>query len=149
MGATTALSLGDPVRHPVNFRAPARLLSLDGRWFSRTIRQSASRCGSPTPPSTSTAGCQARRSSRPRGRRSGSCAPSRRPRRAVLTRASLTVCREGCSATPYRWAPRRCFHGSRVGLRIPLTIFQFVGMDVWAAPTSYEYAQSVLFQLSQ
>jgi hypothetical protein len=38
MGTATALSIGDPVRHPVNFWAPARLLSLDGRWFSCTIR---------------------------------------------------------------------------------------------------------------
>lgn len=36
--ATTALSFGGPVRHPVNFWAAARLLSLDGRWFSCTIR---------------------------------------------------------------------------------------------------------------
>jgi hypothetical protein len=36
--AATALPFGDPVRHPVNFWAPARLLSLDGRWFSCTIR---------------------------------------------------------------------------------------------------------------
>ncbi len=34
----TALPIGDRVRHPVNFWAPARLLSLDGRWFSCTIR---------------------------------------------------------------------------------------------------------------
>ena len=34
----TALSFGDAVRRPVNFWAPARLLSLDGRWFSCTIR---------------------------------------------------------------------------------------------------------------
>ena len=38
MGTATALSFGDHVRHPVNFWAPARLLSLDGRWFSCTIR---------------------------------------------------------------------------------------------------------------
>src|SRR5229473_6711526 len=38
IGTATALSFGDPVRHPVNFWAPARLLSLDGRWFSCTIR---------------------------------------------------------------------------------------------------------------
>jgi Trypsin-like peptidase domain len=38
MGTATALSFGDSVRHPVNFWAPARLLSLDGRWFSCTIR---------------------------------------------------------------------------------------------------------------
>jgi hypothetical protein len=38
MGTATALSIGDPVGHPVNFWAPARLLSLDGRWFSCTIR---------------------------------------------------------------------------------------------------------------
>jgi hypothetical protein len=38
MGTATALSFGDDVRHPVNFWAPARLLSLDGRWFSCTIR---------------------------------------------------------------------------------------------------------------
>jgi len=37
-GTATALPFGDPVRHPVNFWAPARLLSLDGRWFSCTIR---------------------------------------------------------------------------------------------------------------
>jgi hypothetical protein len=37
MGTATALSLGDPVRHPMNFWAPAWLLSLDGRWFSCTI----------------------------------------------------------------------------------------------------------------
>jgi len=38
MGTATALSFGDAVRRPVNFWAPARLLSLDGRWFSCTIR---------------------------------------------------------------------------------------------------------------
>ena len=38
MGTATALSMGVPFRHPVNFWAPARLLSLDGRWFSCTIR---------------------------------------------------------------------------------------------------------------
>ena len=38
MGTATALSFGDHVRHPVNFWGPARLLSLDGRWFSCTIR---------------------------------------------------------------------------------------------------------------
>jgi hypothetical protein len=38
MGTATALSMDDPFRHPVNFWAPARLLSLDGRWFSCTIR---------------------------------------------------------------------------------------------------------------
>jgi len=40
METATALSIGDPVRHSVNFWAPARLLSLDGRWFSCTIRHS-------------------------------------------------------------------------------------------------------------
>lgn len=38
MATATALRIGDRVRHPVNFWAPARLLSLDGRWFSCTIR---------------------------------------------------------------------------------------------------------------
>jgi len=38
METATALSFGDHVRHPVNFWAPARLLSLDDRWFSCTIR---------------------------------------------------------------------------------------------------------------
>jgi hypothetical protein len=38
MATATALPIGDPVRHPVNFWAPARLLSLDGRWFCCTIR---------------------------------------------------------------------------------------------------------------
>ena len=38
MGTAMALSFGDHVRYPVNFWAPARLLSLDGRWFSCTIR---------------------------------------------------------------------------------------------------------------
>jgi hypothetical protein len=38
MATATALPIGDSVRHPVNFWAPARLLSLDGRWFSCTIR---------------------------------------------------------------------------------------------------------------
>ena len=38
MGTATALPFGDAVRHPVNFWVPARLLSLDGRWFSCTIR---------------------------------------------------------------------------------------------------------------
>ena len=38
MGTATALSFGDAVRRPVNFWAPARLLSLDDRWFSCTIR---------------------------------------------------------------------------------------------------------------
>src|SRR5260370_19104607 len=37
-GTATALSFGDHVPHPVNFWAPARLLSLDDRWFSCTIR---------------------------------------------------------------------------------------------------------------
>ena len=37
MGTATAL-MSAPFRHPVNFWAPARLLSLDGRWFSCTIR---------------------------------------------------------------------------------------------------------------
>jgi hypothetical protein len=36
----TALPIADRVRHPVNFWASARLLSLDGRWFSWTIRHS-------------------------------------------------------------------------------------------------------------
>jgi hypothetical protein len=34
----TALPIADRVRQPVNFWASARLLSLDGRWFSCTIR---------------------------------------------------------------------------------------------------------------
>ena len=34
----TALPIADRVRHPVNFWASAWLLSLDGRWFSGTIR---------------------------------------------------------------------------------------------------------------
>jgi hypothetical protein len=38
MAAATVLPIGDALRHPVNFWAPARLLSLDGRWFSCTIR---------------------------------------------------------------------------------------------------------------
>jgi hypothetical protein len=38
VATATALPFGDAVRHPVNFWAPARLLSLDGRWFSCTIR---------------------------------------------------------------------------------------------------------------
>jgi hypothetical protein len=38
MATATALPIGDRVRRPVNFWAPARLLSLDGRWFSCTIR---------------------------------------------------------------------------------------------------------------
>ncbi len=38
MTTATALPFGDPVHNPVNFWAPARLLSLDGRWFSCTIR---------------------------------------------------------------------------------------------------------------
>ena len=38
MATATALSFGDSVRHPVNFWLPARVLSLDGRWFSCTIR---------------------------------------------------------------------------------------------------------------
>jgi hypothetical protein len=38
MATATVLPIGDRVRHPVNFWAPARLLSLDGRWFSCTIR---------------------------------------------------------------------------------------------------------------
>jgi hypothetical protein len=38
MGAATVLPFGDAVQRPVNFWAPARLLSLDGRWFSCTIR---------------------------------------------------------------------------------------------------------------
>jgi hypothetical protein len=75
----TALPIADRVRHPVNFWASARLLSLDGRWFSCTIRHfsgplwithAAERVlggmsGSPIVAET--------------GRRSGSCAPPRRP----------------------------------------------------------------------
>jgi hypothetical protein len=76
----TALPIADRVRHPVNFWASARLLSLDGRWFSAPSATSAGRCGSPTPPSASSGGCLARRSSRRPGRRSGSCAPPRRCR---------------------------------------------------------------------
>ena len=38
MGTATALPFGDHARNPVNFWRPARLLSLDGRWFSCTIR---------------------------------------------------------------------------------------------------------------
>src|SRR5215469_4755711 len=38
MATATALPIGDRVRHPVNFWIPARLLSLDGVWFSCTIR---------------------------------------------------------------------------------------------------------------
>jgi hypothetical protein len=38
MATATALPIGEGIRHPVNFWAPARLLSLDGRWFSCTIR---------------------------------------------------------------------------------------------------------------
>ena len=38
METATALSIGGTLRHPVNFWVPARLLSLDGRWFSCTIR---------------------------------------------------------------------------------------------------------------
>jgi hypothetical protein len=38
MATAAALPFGDPIRHPVNFWAPARLLSLDGRWFCCTIR---------------------------------------------------------------------------------------------------------------
>ena len=39
VAAATALSIGDPVRNPVNFWVPGRLLSLDGRrWFSCTLR---------------------------------------------------------------------------------------------------------------
>ena len=38
MATAPMLPIGDAVRHPVNFWVPARLLSLDGRWFSCTIR---------------------------------------------------------------------------------------------------------------
>ena|SRR5215469_1051983 len=38
MAAAAVLPIGDSLRHPVNFWVPARLLSLDGRWFSCTIR---------------------------------------------------------------------------------------------------------------
>lgn len=38
MATATVLPIADRVRHPVNFWAPARLLSLDGKWFSCTIR---------------------------------------------------------------------------------------------------------------
>jgi hypothetical protein len=38
MATATALPIGDRVRNPVNFWIPARLLSLDGRWFSCTVR---------------------------------------------------------------------------------------------------------------
>jgi hypothetical protein len=39
MGTATALSIGEPARRPVNFWAPAQLLSLDAhRWFSCTVR---------------------------------------------------------------------------------------------------------------
>ena len=40
---------------------------------------------------------------------------------AVLTRASPTTCRDGCSATPSRWPARRCFRGSMAGLHSPLS----------------------------
>lgn len=38
MAAVPALPIGGAVRHPVNFWAPARVLSLEGRWFSCMIR---------------------------------------------------------------------------------------------------------------
>ncbi len=38
VATATALRIGDRVRHPVNFWAPARLLSLDDRWFYCTVR---------------------------------------------------------------------------------------------------------------
>jgi len=38
VSTATALPIGDCDRHPVNFWAPARLLSSDGRWVSCTIR---------------------------------------------------------------------------------------------------------------
>jgi hypothetical protein len=41
--------------------------------------------------------------------------------RAVLTRASPTTCRDGCSATPSRWPARCCFRGSMAGPHAPLS----------------------------
>ncbi|HUC12064.1 MAG TPA: serine protease [Stellaceae bacterium] len=38
MGTATVLPFGASARNPVNFWGPARLLSLDDRWFSCTIR---------------------------------------------------------------------------------------------------------------
>lgn len=38
MATATVLPIADRVRHPVNFWAPARLLSLDDKWLSCTIR---------------------------------------------------------------------------------------------------------------
>jgi hypothetical protein len=102
----TALSIGGALRHPVNFWVPGRLLSLDGRRCSAAqSATSAGRYGSPTPLRASAARCRARRSSRRSGRRSGSCAPPRRPGRAVPTRASPTTYRGGCCATRVARAP--------------------------------------------
>ena len=79
METATALSISGALRNPVNFWLPARLLSLDGRrWFSCTIRH----FGGPlwiTHAGAPAARCRARRSSPRSGRRSGSCAPLRRP----------------------------------------------------------------------
>ena len=100
----TALSIGGSLRNPVNFWVPARLLSLDGRrWFSCTIRHfggplwitHAAECvgggmsGSPIAAEARTA--------------IGLVCTTTSPRGAVLTRASPTTCRDGCSATPSRW----------------------------------------------
>jgi hypothetical protein len=99
MATATALPIADRVRHPVNFWAPARLLSLDGRWFAYNPPLRRAAVNHPRRRASS-GGCLARRSSRRPGRRSGSCAPPRCPGKAVLTRASPTTCRDGCRLGP-------------------------------------------------
>ena len=121
MGTATALSFGDAVRRPVNFWAPARLLSLDGRWFSCTIRH----FGGPLWITHAAERVLGGMSGSPIVAEAGTaigvvCTP-RRPGRAVLTRASATTCRDGCSATPCRWPACRCFPGSMAGLYAALS----------------------------
>ena len=79
MATATALPIADRVRHPVNFWAPARLLSLDGRWFAYNPPLRRAAVDHPRRRASS-GGCLARRSSQRPGRRSGSCAPPRCPR---------------------------------------------------------------------
>jgi len=107
MGTTTALSFGDAVRRPVNFWAPVRLLSLDGRWFSCTIRHYGGRLWITYAAERVYGGMSGSPIVAEAGTAIGSCAPPPRPGRAVPTRASPTTCRDGCSATLTRWVSPR------------------------------------------
>jgi len=107
MRPATALSFGDAVRRPVNFWAPVRLLSLDGRWFSCTIRHYGGRLWITYAAERVYGGMSGSPIVAEAGTAIGSCAPPPRPGRAVPTRASPTTCRDGCSATLTRWVSPR------------------------------------------